>query len=80
MIFPVPTASTVGYIRMYIIQNLIDLTASTAESDILMAKSIRNITHLLLLVLNNMDTRDDKCLIKHKNQKQDFMESSFESM
>lgn len=38
MIFPVPTASTVGYIRMYIIQNLIDLTASTAESDIFNGK------------------------------------------
>lgn len=34
MVFPVPTTLTVGNIRMYIIQNLIDLTASTAEEDI----------------------------------------------
>lgn len=38
MIFPVPTALTVGYIKMYIIQNLIDLTASTTEDDIFNGK------------------------------------------
>jgi hypothetical protein len=34
MIFPVPTATTIGDIRMYVVQNLIDITASTAEVDI----------------------------------------------
>lgn len=38
MIFPVPTATTVWTIRMYIIQNLIDITASTAEDDIFNGK------------------------------------------
>ncbi len=38
MIFPVPTALTVGYIKMYIIQNLIDLTATTTEDDIFNGK------------------------------------------
>lgn len=38
MIFPVATATTTGYIRMYIIQNLIDLTASTAETDVFNGK------------------------------------------
>ena len=31
MIFPVPTATTVGYIKMYVIQNLIDITSATSE-------------------------------------------------
>ncbi len=38
MIFPVPTALTVGYIKMYIIQNLIDITSATLEDDIFNGK------------------------------------------
>ena len=38
MIFPVPTATTIGDIKMYVIQNLIDITASTAEADIFNGK------------------------------------------
>lgn len=38
MIFPVPTATTIGDIKMYVIQNLIDLTASTAEADVFNGK------------------------------------------
>lgn len=38
MIFPVPTATTIGDIRMYVVQNLIDITSSTAESDIFNGK------------------------------------------
>jgi hypothetical protein len=38
MIFPVPTATTIGDIKMYVIQNLIDITSSTAEADIFNGK------------------------------------------
>lgn len=38
MIFPVPTATTIWDIKMYVVQNLIDLTASTAESDVFNGK------------------------------------------
>lgn len=38
MIFPVPTATTIGDIKMYVVQNLIDITASTAEADIFNGK------------------------------------------
>lgn len=38
MIFPVPTATTVWTIRFYVVQNLIDLTASTAEEDVFNGK------------------------------------------
>ena len=38
MIFPVPTATTIGDIKMYVVQNLIDLTASTAETDVFNGK------------------------------------------
>jgi len=38
MIFPVPTATSIGDIRMYVVQNLIDLTASTAETDVFNGK------------------------------------------
>jgi hypothetical protein len=38
MIFPVPTATTIGDIRMYVVQNLIDITSSTAEADIFNGK------------------------------------------
>ena len=38
MVFPFPTTLTVGNIRMYIIQNLIDLTTSTAEADVFNGK------------------------------------------
>lgn len=38
MIFPVPTATTIGDIRWYVVQNLIDITASTAEADIFNGK------------------------------------------
>ena len=38
MIFPVPTATTLGTIRIYGIQNLIDLTASTTEWDVFNGK------------------------------------------
>ncbi len=38
MIFPAPTASTIGTIRYYVVQNLIDLTASTAETDMFNGK------------------------------------------
>lgn len=38
MIFPVPTATTIGDIKLYVVQNLIDLTASTAESDVFNGK------------------------------------------
>lgn len=38
MIFPIPTATSIGDIRMYVVQNLIDLTASTAETDVFNGK------------------------------------------
>ena len=38
MIFPVPTATTIGTLRLYVVQNLIDITASTAEADIFNGK------------------------------------------
>jgi hypothetical protein len=38
MIFPVPTATTIWDIKMYVIQNLIDITADTAEADIFNGK------------------------------------------
>lgn len=38
MIFPVPTATTIWDIRYYVVQNLIDLTASTAEWDVFNGK------------------------------------------
>ncbi len=38
MIFPVPTATTIGDIKMYVVQNLIDITPSTTEADIFNGK------------------------------------------
>ena len=38
MIFPVPTATTIGTLRLYVVQNLIDITDSTAEADIFNGK------------------------------------------
>ena len=38
MIFPVPTATTIGDIKIYWVQNLIDLTSSTAETDVFNGK------------------------------------------
>ena len=38
MIFPVPTTTTIGTLRLYVVQNLIDITASTAEADIFNGK------------------------------------------
>lgn len=38
MIFPVPTATTIGDIRMYAVQNLIDITELTTEENIFNGK------------------------------------------
>lgn len=49
MIFPVPTATTVGYIKMYIIQNLIDITDATTEDDMFNGKIQSKYHHLIAL-------------------------------
>ena len=38
IIFPVPTALTIGDVKMYVVQNLIDITSWTAEADIFNGK------------------------------------------
>lgn len=49
MIFPVPTATTIGDIKMYVVQNLIDITASTAEDDIFNGKIHKKYHYLIAL-------------------------------
>lgn len=38
MIFPVPTATTIGTLKLYVVQNLIDLTETTDEDDVFNGK------------------------------------------
>jgi len=49
MIFPVPTATTIWDIRWYVVQNLIDLTASTAETDVFNGKIHKKYHSLIAL-------------------------------
>mgnify|MGYP006977221529 FL=1 len=49
MIFPTPTATTIGDIKLYVVQNLIDLTASTAEADVFNGKIHKKYHSLIAL-------------------------------
>lgn len=49
MIFPVPTATTIWDIKMYVVQNLIDITADTAEDDIFNGKVHKKYHYLIAL-------------------------------
>lgn len=49
MIFPAPTATTIWDIKMYVVQNLIDLTASTAEADVFNGKIHKKYHSLIAL-------------------------------
>lgn len=49
MIFPVPTATTIWDIKMYVVQNLIDITADTEEADIFNGKVHKKYHYLIAL-------------------------------
>lgn len=68
MIFPVATATTVWTYKLYVVQNLIDLTASTAETDVFNGKIHKKYHPLIAL------GAEEYCYIR-RQQKQEAQEA-----
>lgn len=64
MIFPTPTNTTIGDIMIYGVQNLIDLTASTAEEDVFNGKIHKKYHHIIAL------WAEEYCYIRRQKKKE----------